>query len=550
MIRSILISFIAAILSVFAYGQEFTLTTSQSNIISSKASIGRPGLDGNPDAIIVATPLNDADKKNPHPLGAWYYKNKWNIFNTDHVVMPVNMNYKVEYWPKPDPNHFLHILTSENIGDDGSYLEHPLLNGHPNASFKILQNYAPDDRPGFYLNANEAKAGYNSAAGKWYIANLNGKRLYPGTAYSVAIFSDGAENTTHTRTAEPPQAAKPAPMNTNEPITHVSKPVVAIAPTSTTTSTPLADGPTSCTKEMAEQTVGKWGRQKKDDLAMADRTFPKEQYKQVLAKAQKVIDLFMRASPELAGIEASAERAIRGESYLPNGPLPFRVDIGYGSFICVGNDTYRVEKRGQIILFGNYNYTTVHFNSLKDVLATELENGGFLTDAGDEIYEYKKDLCEFKGLTMIEPMVRDEDHHEAVIVTNGKMPFKPITREQYLRARIKLAESRGGSFAAAEINGLNNALAGMSPNERNAPAIVRDTSATPGRVKLFATEAEGGRHLITIDKSYFDPKLPRDTIQLITVEWNWSLEAAPKMAAVKRLKENFDFAALKKMIGQ
>jgi hypothetical protein len=493
--------------------QDFTLTTSATNIISSRASIGRPGLDGNPKAIIVATPLGDADKNNPHPLGAWYYKDKWNIFNTDHVVMPVNMRYKIEYWPIPDANHFLHILTPQNIGDEGSYLDHPLLNGHPNAYFKILQNYTPDDRPGFYLNANEAKAGYNSASGSWYIANVNGKRLYPGTAYSVAIFSDGTESTTSMPAAEP-QPTKPAPTMTRGPITQPSTPVAATARTSTTSTTP-ANGTSACTKEMAWQTPGKWAKQRQDDLAVADRSFPKEQYKPVLAKAQKVIELFKLATPEFNGIEAHAYRGIRGQSIIPNGPVPFRVDVWYGSFICVGNDTYKVDMRGKIILYGNYGTTTVMFNGLSDVLESAQGGNPLLTTDGDEILQFDKDLGEFKGYPHIKTSRRDSYHEALIIASDDRLPYKPVTREQYLHARIKQLKSGSGMLDV--IAGLERALSNMSASERKAPALVRDVTTLPGGSKLFATEAEGGRHLVTIDKGYFNANLPRDKIQLITV---------------------------------
>ena len=524
--------------AITAYAQEFTLTTSQSNIISSKASIARPGLDGNPQAIIVATPLGDAAMNNPHPIGAWYYKDKWNIFNTDHAVMPVNMRYKIEYWLKPDANHFLHIFTTQNIGDDGSYLDHPLLNGHPNAVVKILQNYAPDDRAGYSLNSSEAKASYNTAAGKWYIANVNGNRLYPNSAYSVAIFSDGTESTT--MTAQTTAVSTPLP---------VKRPEISLTPLnqSTVMASP-PDGGSGCTKEMAWQTVGKWTKQGRDDLAMADGSFPKDQYKAVLAKAQKAIELFKQASPELKGIESSPYRGIRGEPHIAGGPVPFRAEIVYKSYFCVGNDTASVDKRGKIILFGNYGTTVVQFNSLRDVLDTVIENGGFSTVNGDEIYEYKKDLGEFKGFTMVEPFIRDEEHHEAVIIASGRrLPYKLVTREQFLFARIKFDQSRG---ITGDIAGLNSALARMSATERQTPAIVRDTNASPGRSKLFATEAEGGRHLVTVDKSYFDSRLSRDAVQLITVHWYWNDSERPKAEAVRAMKEKFDFEALRQMLGK
>lgn len=309
---------------------------------------------------------------------------------------------------------------------------------------------------------------------------------------------------------------------------------------------------TPCTKEMAYQTVGTWGKQRKDDLAMADRSFPKEQFKPVLAKAQKVVELFMKASPEFKGIEAKAQRSIRGDSHLPNGALPFRLDVGYGSYICVGNDTYKVEDRGKIIVYGGYGYTTVFFNGLRDVLESVQEGSPFLTTDGEEIFEFKKELGEFKGFPMIQPLIRDEDTHEAIIIApDNRLPYKSVTREQFMQAKLKFYQSQNQSgLFSKDIAALDSMIGNMSFAERQSPAIVRDITASPGRTKLFVTEAEGGRHLVTIDKSFFNPKLPREAIQFITVHWSWNNKNVPKVEAIRQFKENFDFEALKQMLGK
>ena len=104
---------------------------------------------------------------------------------------------------------------------------------------------------------------------------------------------------------------------------------------------------------------------------------------------------------------------------------------------------------------------------------------------------------------------------------------------------------------AEVIAGLNRVLENMSPSDRQSPAIVRDVSTLPGGSRLFATEAEGGRHLVVVDKSYFNPKLPRDKIQLITVHWHSSPNDPsdrPKVEMLSAFKENFDFIALLEML--
>lgn len=536
LLRPLVLLLLVGLATATARTQEFMHTTTATNIVSSKSVLASPGLANNPNAIIIATPTEDTARANQHPIGAWYYNGKWNIFNTDHAVMSPGLIYKIQVFPEPGTNRFLHAVTRDNLSEGASYIDNPLLNNNANASVKILQNYAPDNRA-YNLNANHAEAKYNSASGKWYIANVNGKPLYPNTAYNVVV---GSQMITT------PKLAVHIPELT-------IKATVADPPAQPAATPPEAASPGTgrCTDEMARQTVGKWARQKPDDLAMADRTFPKTGYKAVLAKAQEVIELFKIANPEFKGIEAHAYRGIRGQSMIPNGPLPFRADVWYGSFICVGNDTYKAHMRGKIIVHGNYGYTVVSFNSLDDVLRSPRDGGPLLTSDGDEIREYTKDLGEFKGYPYIQTSHRDSYHEAIIVASNDRLPYKPVTREQYVRARIQDYQKNG--FTGDAIAGFERVLANMSPSERNSPAIVRDVSTMPGGSRLFATEAEGGRHLVTIDKSYFNSKLPRDKIQLITVHWHSSPNDPsdrPKVEMLRAFKENFDFIALWEMLGQ
>jgi hypothetical protein len=77
--------------------------------------------------------------------------------------------------------------------------------------------------------------------------------------------------------------------------------------------------------------------------------------------------------------------------------------------------------------------------------------------------------------------------------------------------------------------------------------VVRDWNAMPPRGKLFVSEAEGGLRLVTVDHAYIDPALPRSAVQLITVYWR--LDGNPaKREVIRQFKNNFDFAALQRML--
>ena len=178
---------IIALLPATVIAQELTVTATNANTVSSKTSIDLPGLTGNPLAIIVATPVGNTAQLNTHPVGAWYYSGKWNIFNSDHAVMPLGAKYKVKFFKAPGTNQFLHLVTKQNLGAEGSYIDNSALNNNPKAQVEIFQNYAPDVRTPYYLNRFEAKASYSLAAERWYIANLNGEPIGRGTVYNVVI---------------------------------------------------------------------------------------------------------------------------------------------------------------------------------------------------------------------------------------------------------------------------------------------------------------------------------------------------------------------------
>jgi len=128
---------VALVTAAKAFSQELTVTATNANTVSSKTLIDLPGLTGNPLAIIVATPVGNTALLNTHPVGAWYYSGKWNIFNSDHAVMPLGAKYKVQFFKEPGPNQFMHLVTQQNLGAEGSYIDNPARNNNPNAQVKF-----------------------------------------------------------------------------------------------------------------------------------------------------------------------------------------------------------------------------------------------------------------------------------------------------------------------------------------------------------------------------------------------------------------------------
>ena len=171
--------------------QEFTLTTSPANITSAQALINLPELNGNPNAIILGIPQGNTATLNTHPLGVWYYTGRWYLFNTDFMPMLPGLTYKIQYFLSPGTNQFLHLVTQQNLGAEGSYIDNPALNNKPNVQLSIFQNHSPDIRAGSWRNPNEAKTGYNATSGRWYITNKNGQPLQKGCAYNIVVSQGG-----------------------------------------------------------------------------------------------------------------------------------------------------------------------------------------------------------------------------------------------------------------------------------------------------------------------------------------------------------------------
>ncbi len=171
--------------------QEYTLTTAPANTIASRALIDLPGLTGNPNAIILAIPLGSTQSMNTNPVGAWYLSGKWNIFNTNHANMAPGLSYKIQYYTNQGPQQFLHLVTLQNLGTDGSYIDNPELNNKPNAQFSIFLNHSPDLRAGSWLNPHLTKTGYSPNSGKWFIANISGQPLQKGAAFNIIISQGG-----------------------------------------------------------------------------------------------------------------------------------------------------------------------------------------------------------------------------------------------------------------------------------------------------------------------------------------------------------------------
>ncbi len=237
-IFTVLMTIIAAVaVSGFAQ-QEFTVTKDKT--FSSTIPLDAPGLTGNSLAIVMVTPVAGTENTNPHPIGVVYKAGKWHIFNSDNWAMPAGAKYNVQFFPQAGPNQFLHLVTQQNLGTEGSYIDNPALNNRPGAQLKILQSSAPGmGTHGYGTNAYEARAAYSPTAGKWYIANINGSKLTSSIAYNIIVSS--ATGGTNTNTNPNGQILVPPMPLTRTPMGEPTR--VTVGQPDTPPPTPISPGP-------------------------------------------------------------------------------------------------------------------------------------------------------------------------------------------------------------------------------------------------------------------------------------------------------------------
>jgi hypothetical protein len=320
-----------------------------------------------------------------------------------------------------------------------------------------------------------------------------------------------------------------------------------------------------CTDQMAWTKPGSWAATSHDDLAMADRSFPKAEYPLALRKADRVVALLRDAIPKPDGIEARVSRSIRDPSYTKDGALKFGVTASFFGYYCVPDTPSFPAVRGQVRLSDETGtWIDIRFNDFfwlsndRAMLDKSLRTGG-----GGVLFFFPKQDGEWNGLPLLHPTIHREPSEAVIIAPAGRTPYRFITRQEFLEARERQVQRRIDARPQfrdrvlteleSELQKIRSALQSLSPEGRRAEAIVRNPYVVPGgRESVFATEAEGGRRVFVISPRFFDSKLPRHAVQFVTVHWRWDARAKDpaKAEVVRQFKERFDVQALRGMLGR
>ena len=165
---------------------------SQSIVHTVTAPIGNvsylddPAANGHPEAVLIVTKRSGAAARR---LGAWYDagRARWAIYDESRAALPVGLLVNVRVLP-PSATAYVHRAVKVTLSGHITYLDHPRLNGHPEASIQVTHQYAPPGSPGIY-DDHPLGAWYDTARQRWSIYHEDFSPMVENVAFDVKMGS-------------------------------------------------------------------------------------------------------------------------------------------------------------------------------------------------------------------------------------------------------------------------------------------------------------------------------------------------------------------------
>lgn len=189
--------------TAFAQDPVFVHTATAGNISSDASFIDHPDLNGNPNARLLVThnwnPAGGAGVYNDQETGLFYSngQNQWAVYNESADAMIVGTSYNIYIGQGTDVN--LHIADLANQGsiDGYSVLNHPDLNGNPNARIVLSTYYNPNN----LRNDHPYGVWYDDTANRWNIFTEDFATIPLDSAFFYSVEPDVAVSVKHVATA-------------------------------------------------------------------------------------------------------------------------------------------------------------------------------------------------------------------------------------------------------------------------------------------------------------------------------------------------------------
>lgn len=141
----------------------------------------------NPNAVLVAVPLDETKHQLTSPVGVWNNGVHCYVFNTDKTPMPKGVKFKIIYSSVTDSSHFLFQADIYHLKGDVAYINRPSLNGKPDA--KIEASMA--ENPSGVMNPREIAFKFDDKMKQWYVYNVDGKPIVKDLGIYIIVTKPG-----------------------------------------------------------------------------------------------------------------------------------------------------------------------------------------------------------------------------------------------------------------------------------------------------------------------------------------------------------------------
>ncbi|MGM9508688.1 DUF7452 domain-containing protein [Larkinella sp. GY13] len=166
----------------------FQHATSPANTAGTFTSLNHPQLNGNPAAVVFVSPVweKTGDLNPTYPIGVRYVNNRWAIYQQNQYALPAKetprLRFSICFYPATSQNVFVHRVSAGNKSAHISTLDHPQLNGNPNAVLLVTQRF------GTYNN-HEVGVWYNGS--RWTIFNQDRVEMPVTAEFNVLVVASG-----------------------------------------------------------------------------------------------------------------------------------------------------------------------------------------------------------------------------------------------------------------------------------------------------------------------------------------------------------------------
>jgi hypothetical protein len=179
----------------------FVWTATSSNTIDGFITeIDNAATNGNPNAILLATPVYNAGGvcgcvNMTDPIAVYYLSGdqKWGIIDADISTgdIPVGAEFNVLVVQNPNNSVFTATATSGNITGNGFTLNQSSTLGQGGALLQVTQNYTPGGHqvPSVNPHVPGVVYGLGKKGNKWAIQNVDNGTMPAGASYNVMVGS-------------------------------------------------------------------------------------------------------------------------------------------------------------------------------------------------------------------------------------------------------------------------------------------------------------------------------------------------------------------------